>query len=70
MVSNERGRRGVVDSRTTRHKQIEEVFGWNKTVGTSGKLRYLGRARNELWLELNAYVYNLARLANPEAAAA
>ena len=37
------------------------------TVGASGKLRYLGRARTKLWLELTA-AYNLTRLANLEAA--
>ena len=46
------------------------MFGWIKTVGTGAKLRYLGRARDKLWLELPAAAYNLIRLANLEAAAA
>ena len=80
VAQNEQGRRSAIDRRTTRHpgyrqsqrrrKRVEEVFGWIKTVGTGGKLRYLGRARNKLWLELTAAAYNLTRLANLEAAAA
>ena len=53
-----------------RRKRVEEVFGWIKTVGAGGKLRYLGQARNNLWFELTAAAYNLTRLANLEAAAA
>ena len=80
VAQNEQGRRSAIDRRTTRHpgyrqsqrrrKRVEEVFGWIKTVGAGGKLRYLGRARNKLWLELTAAAYNLTRLANLEAAAA
>jgi len=80
VAQNERGRRSAIDRRTTRHlgyrqsqrrrKLVEEVFGWIKTVGAGGKLRYLGRARNKLWLELTAAAYNLTRLANLEEAAA
>jgi transposase len=80
IAQNERGRRSAIDGRTTRHrgyrqsqrrrKLVEEVFGWIKTVGAGGKLRYLGRARNKLWFELTAAAYNLTRLANIEAAAA
>ena len=80
VAQNERGRRSAIDRRTTRHpgyaqsqrrrKRVEEVFGWIKTVGAGGKLRYLGRARNKLWFELTAAAYNLTRLANLEAAAA
>ena len=46
------------------------MFGWIKTVGAGGKLRYLGRARNKLRFELTAAAYNLTRLANIKAAAA
>ena len=80
VAQNEQGRRSAIDRRTTRHpgyaqsqrrrKRVEEVFGWIKTVGAGGKLRYLGRARNKLWFELTAAAYNLTRLANIEAAAA
>ncbi len=71
VAQNEQGRRSAIDGRTTRHpgyrrsqrrrKRVEEVFGWIKTVGAGGKLRYLGRARNRLWLELTAAAYNLTR---------
>ena len=47
-----------------------QAFGWIKTVGAGGKLRYLGQARNKLWFELTAAAYNLTRLANLEVAAA
>ena len=80
VAQNEQGRRSAIDRRTTRHpgyaqsqrrrKIVEEVFGWIKTVGAGGKLRYLGRARNKLWFELTAAAYNLTRLANIQAAAA
>ena len=49
---------------------VEEVFGWIKTVGAGGKLRYLERARNKLWFELTTAAYNLTRLANIEAPSA
>ncbi len=80
IAQNEQGWRSAIDGRTTRHegyaqsqrrrKRVEEVFGWIKTVGAGGKLRYLGWARNKLWFELTAAAYNLTRLANLEAAAA
>ncbi len=70
------GRRSAVDGRTTRHpgyarsqrrrRRVEEVFGWMKTVGGGRKLRYVGLARNRLWLEFTAAAYNLARMARLE----
>jgi hypothetical protein len=72
-------RRSAVDGRTTRHpgyavsqrlrKRVEEVFGWAKTVGGLRKLRYIGRARNELCATLTAAAYNLVRMAKLEAVA-
>ncbi len=80
IAQSEQGRRSANDGRSTRHpgyrqsqrrrKLVEEVFGWIKTVGAGGKLRYLDRARNKLWFELTAAAYNLTRLANIEAVAA
>ena len=62
-----------LDQRTTRHpgyqtsqrlrKRVEEVFGWIKTVGEGRKLRYLGVARNQLWVEFVVAAYNLVRIA-------
>ena len=80
VAQNDRGRRSAIDRRTTRHdgyrqsqrrrKRVEAVFGWIKTIGGGSKLRYLGRARNKLWLELTAAAYDLTRIAQLEAAAA
>ena len=52
-------------------KRIEECFGWMKTVGGCRKLRYIGRARNELWMLISVSAYNLVRLSKlaPPAAA-
>ncbi len=72
--------RSAIDGRTTRHrgyalsqrrrKRVEEVFGWLKTVGGGRKLRYVGQARNRLWLEFAAAAYNLVRMAKLEPAPA
>lgn len=53
VARNDRRRRSAIDGRTTRHpgyamsqrlrKRVEEVFGWEKTVGGLRKLRYIGR---------------------------
>ena len=74
------GRRSAIDGRTTRHpgylvsqrlrKRVEEVFGWGKTVGGLRKLRYIGRARNELSFTIAAAAYNLLRIAKLELATA
>lgn len=80
VARNDHGRRSAIDVRTTRHpgyavsqrlrKRVEEVFGWEKTIGGLRKLRYIGRARNELCATLTAAAYNLVRMAKLEAAAA
>jgi transposase len=77
IARNTSGRRSAIDGRTTRHvgyarslrvrKRIEECFGWIKTVGGGRKLRYLGRAKNQLWATLTAVGFNLVRIANLEA---
>lgn len=76
VAQNQSHRRSAVDGRTTRHpgyarsqrrrKRVEEVFGWMKTVGGGRKLRYVGLARNRLWLEFTAAAYNLVRMARLE----
>ena len=78
--NNRRWGCSAVDGRTTRHpgyavsqrrrKRVEEVFGWLKTVGGGRKLRYVGPARNRLWLEFAAAAYNLVRMAKLELAPA
>lgn len=66
-------RYSAVDGRTTRHggykvsqkkrKQIEEGFGWLKTVGGLRKSRFIGVAKTEMQATLAAAAYNLVRLA-------
>ena len=53
-----------------RRKLVEEVCGWLKTVGGSRKLRYIGRERDLLCLEITAAAYDSVRVAKPEVAAA
>jgi transposase len=70
-------RRSAIDGRVTRHegyavsqrkrKLVEEVFGWRKTVGAAHKLRYIGVAKNQFWMTMEAIAYNLVRMANFEA---
>ena len=64
----------AIDGRTTRHsgygvsqkirKQIEEIFGWMKTVGGFRRTRYLGVERTGLAGYFVATAYNLVRMAN------
>jgi transposase len=70
----------AVDRRTTRHtgyatsqklrKRVEEIFGWEKTVGGCRKLRYRGLKRVDQWFTLAAAVFNLVRMATLERVAA
>jgi transposase len=74
VTQNTSGRRSAIDGRTTRHagyavsqrirKRVEECFGWIKTTGNGRKLRYIGRAKNQLWATFTAAAYNLVRMAN------
>ena len=76
IARNTSGRKSAIDGRTTRHagygrslrvrKRIEECFGWIKTVGGGRKLRYVGRAKNQLWATWTAVAFNLTRMANLE----
>jgi hypothetical protein len=69
---NNKNRRSAIDSRTTRHpgyristikrKQIEEAFGWMKTVGGLRKTRHCGRDLVEWFFVLTATAYNLVRI--------
>ena len=70
---NKSGRRSAIDGRTTTHagyklsqrirKRVEEIFGWEKTIGGWRKLRYIGLARNTLAALFSAASYNLVRMA-------
>ena len=80
VAQNTSNRRSAIDRRTTRHpgyaisqrvrKRIEECFGWMKTTGGGRKLRYIGKAKNQLWATFTAIAFNLVRMANLEAQAA
>jgi transposase len=69
---NNANRRSAIDRRTTRHpgyristikrKQIEEPFGWMKTVGGLRKTRHCGRDLVEWFFVLTATAYNLVRI--------
>lgn len=69
---NNANRRSAIDARTTRHpgyristikrKQIEEPFGWIKTVGGLRKTRHRGRDLVEWFFVLTATAYNLVRI--------
>jgi transposase len=71
---NNANRRSAIDLRTTRHpgyristikrKQIEEPFGWIKTVGGLRKTRHRGRGPVEWFFVLTAAAYNLVRIPN------
>jgi transposase len=66
------GRTSAIDGRTTRHpgyaisqrkrKQVEEIFGWLKTVGLLRKTRHCGVARVGWMFTFAAAVYNLVRM--------
>ena len=69
---NDTNRRSAIDGRTTRHpgyristikrKQIEEPFGWIKTVGGLRKTRHRGRGLVEWFFVLTAAACNLVRI--------
>jgi IS5 family transposase len=64
----------AIDGRTTRppgyeisqrfRKRVEEIFGWEKTVGNFRKTRYRGVVRTELASYFVAAAYNLLRITN------
>jgi transposase len=78
VAQNQSGRRSAIDDRTTRHagyrtsqikrKQVEEIFGWMKTVGLLRQLRHRGREAIDWIFKLTAAAYNLTRLRNLEQA--
>jgi hypothetical protein len=66
--------RSAIDGRTVKRvgyalsqrmrKRIEEIFGWWKTVGGGRRLRFIGRRRNQLWVEMTGAAFNLVRMSN------
>ena len=79
VAQNNMRRRSAIGARTTRHasyrvsqikrKQIEEPFGWMKTVGVMRKARHCGRELVEWFFVLTAAAYNLIRIPKILAAA-
>lgn len=77
VAQNTSGRRSAIDGRTTRQegyaisqrkrKRVEEIFGWEKTVGGGRKLRFIGRKRNRAWAFFTGAVFNVIRIANLDA---
>ena len=65
-------RRSAIDRRATRHsgyeisqrirKRVEEGFGWMKTIGGIGRMKYRGRERVAWIFTLAAAAYNLIRM--------
>lgn len=72
VAQNTSNRRSAIDARTTRHagyaisqrirKEIEEVFGWMKTVAGWRRARHRGRQRVGWQFLLTAAVYDLLRM--------
>lgn len=71
-VAQHTKRKSMIDGRTTRHegyrvslkkrKQIEQIFGWLKTIGGMRKLRHRGRELAQWMFTLALSAYNLVRL--------
>jgi transposase len=72
VAQNTTGRASAIDGRTTRHagyalsqrkrKRVEEIFGWQKTVGLLRKVRHRGLALVGWVFTFTAAAYNLVRL--------
>lgn len=74
-VAMNTGRNGgsAIDGRTSRHpgyaisqrirKRIEEIFGWEKTVGNFRRTRFKGKQRTEAAALFVAAAYNMCRMA-------
>lgn len=73
-VAQNTSRRSAIDERTTRQagygisqkirKQVEEIFGWIKTVGMMRKTRHRGKAKVGWMFTFTAAAYNLIRIRN------
>jgi IS5 family transposase len=72
VAQNTNGRSSAIEGRTTRHcgyavsqrirKQIEEAFGWMKTIAGQDKTKFRGRERVGWAFTFAAAAYNLTRL--------
>lgn len=74
VAQNDKGRRSAIDGRTTRHagykvsqikrKQIEQIFGWAKTIGLMRKARHRGTELVDWVFEFTLAGYLLVRMKN------
>jgi transposase len=80
VAQNDTRRSSAVDRRTTRHpgydvsqrirKQVEEIFGWLKTIGLLRKVKQRGQLQVDSLFRFGLAVYNLVRIRNLTAAVA
>lgn len=79
VAQNDSRRRSRIDGRTTRHagyeisqikrKLVEQIFGWEKTIGGLRKLRHRGKDRVGWMFTFGAAAFNLVRMRNLQCAA-
>jgi IS5 family transposase len=72
VAQNNRNRRSAIDDRTTTHagyeisqrkrKQVEQVFGWGKTIGPIRKAKHRGVRRVGWTFTFTQAAYNLVRM--------
>jgi transposase len=80
VAQNDTNRSSAIDARTTRHpgyevsqrvrKQVEEIFGWLKTIALLRKVKHRGQPQVDSAFRFGLAVYNLVRIRNLTAAAA
>ena len=74
VAQNDTNRSSAIDARTTRHsgyevsqrvrKQVEEIFGWLKTIALLRKVKHRGQPRVDSTFRFGLAVYNLVRIRN------
>jgi hypothetical protein len=72
VAQNVTNRRSAIDGRTTRHagyavsqrkrKEVEQTFGWQKTVGLMRKLKHRGLQLAKWMFTFSTAAYNLVRM--------
>jgi len=72
VAQNNTNRRSAIDGRTTRHagyavsqrkrKEVEQTFGWQKTVGLMRKLKHRGLQLAKWMFTFSTAAYNLVRM--------
>ena len=74
VAQNDKNRSSAIDKRTTRHdgyaisqrirKEVEEIFGWTKTVGMMRKTRHKGLRRGGWVFTFTLAAFDLIRIRN------